>query len=325
MTPDPEPWKASVTLVFKYGLPGGEAGDHNYGQDLNRQRPFYPWTESTSPSKLFAVVTNKKALKDVLARAQVAILNPGEDPTRFQRGPIPNKNQVDFSPNYISIQIHGPNLPNLSFYDLPGIINQTEDENKDYLIKIVRNLALEYIRDESSLVLLACSMENDIHISSAAALVQKADANHRCIGVLTKPDRLPPGEPVAIWRDILLNRKFTRGHGYFVTKQPAALTHGEARQREEAFFQTDEPWARQLAEFKCRFGTRNIQQALSRKLATQILRRHVETFSIDAVTRLTLFAAYPKSTRSLITGLQTFKKSCKATPSHRLSTLSILS
>jgi hypothetical protein len=70
----------------------------------------------------FATVHEKTDLESCLRRAQLAILNPGQDPRTF--GParkIGNAaTEVPFSPNIISLEIAAPGLPNLSFYDLPG-------------------------------------------------------------------------------------------------------------------------------------------------------------------------------------------------------------
>ncbi len=100
-------------------------------------------------------------------------------------------------------------------------------------------------------------------------------------GVLTKPDRLPPGSSIKECRRILRGEIFHLGHGYFVTKQPSQLlldrgiTHAEARMDESRFFETTEPWKSEFAEFKDRFGTSRLQTALSHKLTAQILSRYI--------------------------------------------------
>lgn len=84
----------------------------------------------------------------------------------------------------VCIDISESGAPNLSFYDLPGIINQVEDRNKDYLPKLVKSLVKEYVQDNDTLVLLACSMESDVHLSSAGKLARDVKAEQRCIGKL---------------------------------------------------------------------------------------------------------------------------------------------
>ncbi|OCK79986.1 hypothetical protein K432DRAFT_393431 [Lepidopterella palustris CBS 459.81] len=242
--------------------------------------PFHPWVERDAPMDIpFTVVNHKDSLAEIIRRAQLATLNPTHDPDQYidEHAPFNRNMQVEFSPNLVCLDISGPGLPNLSFYDLPGVINQTEDDGKPYLVKLVKNLVKEYIKSENALVLLATSMEGDAANSSAAKIVRKLKAESRCIGVLTKPDRLPQGDPIDVWKAMLSGKKFQLGYGYFVTKQPAqsdldrGIDHVDARRMEMEFFESNEPWATEFAEFRPRFGTRNLQDFLSQKLTAQIL------------------------------------------------------
>lgn len=94
---------------------------------------------------------------------------------------------------------------------------------------------------------------------------------------MTKPDRLPSGDSTDIWRDVLSGKKFPVGHGWYVTKQPSQVERGQfpdhagARALENSFFKSQEPWASRFASFNDRFGTFNLQKALSQKLASLIL------------------------------------------------------
>lgn len=96
-------------------------------------------------------------------------------------------------------------------------------------------------------------------------------------GILTKPDRLPPGSSSHELTSILDNRKFAMGHKYFVVKNLSSdeirqgLSHPEARQREEDFFATNAPWSTDLNDFQPRFGTVKLQQYLSSHLGSRVL------------------------------------------------------
>lgn len=164
MTADDRPgatWSCNVYLYKRYKYYGE---NFPYQESPSHPYPFKPWAEKTEPvNELFATIHTKEALEEIIYRAQIAILNPDLDFKRFVSGPIPMsegypKIDVEFSPNLISlevspvlvrlfltdshIQISGPGLPNLSFYDLPGIINQTEDVCKHadllYLLLTIR-------------------------------------------------------------------------------------------------------------------------------------------------------------------------------------------
>jgi hypothetical protein len=96
------------------------------------------------------------------------------------------------------------------------------------------------------------------------------------IGILTKPDRLPEGTKPDTLRQLFDGKRFTLGHGYFVVRNlgqhqlDMGLSHRDARQQEQQFFENEDMWATGLREYSARFGTRNLQSYLSGKLAEQI-------------------------------------------------------
>ena len=98
-----------------------------------------------------------------------------------------------------------------------------------------------------------------------------------CTGVLTKPDRVQEGESLEQWKAILNGDKLRLGLGYHVVKNNPNpnISHGIAREEEMEFFRNVEPYASQLEEYKTRFGTIQLQTALSHHLTEQILLRLV--------------------------------------------------
>ena len=111
--------------------------------------------------------------------------------------------------------------------------------------------------------------------STAASLVRKWKATDRTLGVLTKPDNLPPGDDPQQWLSVLGGKRFHVGHGYFVTKQPSSaelkvgISHLEARQEEDKFFQKS-PWKDTFRTYTPKFGTAALQAKLSELLAAEI-------------------------------------------------------
>lgn len=88
-------------------------------------------------------LTDKSQVQDALIRAQSAVLNPSRNWREFVPDyphPYPSSTsfsefksppslgdfQVKFSPNVVCMDITGPDLPNLAFIDLPGVIQSTE-------------------------------------------------------------------------------------------------------------------------------------------------------------------------------------------------------
>ena len=184
-----EPWKCQVSLVkkFKYdGVPVRRGSTKLEG--ASRGRPLGPWSLQDIEDFPFAEVTSSKEVEVVLRLAQLATLNP----SRAWEAYIPGNSQADsnyevkFSPNLIRLDISGPEMPNLSFYDLPGVINDTGDAGEEYLVTLVKNLVREYVKGDDCINLLALAMTDDPQNSSASTLIRGVlKAKDRTMGVLT--------------------------------------------------------------------------------------------------------------------------------------------
>jgi hypothetical protein len=222
-------------------------------------------------------VHDKEALAEVLQRAQLAILNPDRDSADFLHSPLPGtKTQVNFSPNVISLEVAEEGLPELSFFDLPGAINVHEDEREQHLVGFIEQLLKTYVKDEKALILLAVASDQDTENSTAFRFVGQCHAKARCMGVLTKPDLMSTNRIEHVKR-ILSGQTFTLGKSWFVTKQLSQeeleenVSHQEAREREQDFFSTKEPWRTSLVEFGSRFGVPALQDVLSKELTKHIV------------------------------------------------------
>ncbi|KAF2679716.1 interferon-induced GTP-binding protein Mx [Lentithecium fluviatile CBS 122367] len=264
-------WRAQVIIRQSYAYDGG------------RRQKFPGWKANPTPTNVpFAETDSPKVLEELIARAQLAALSPLNDPMEFLHPAAlsrdPNTfHRTEFSPNIVCIHISQPESPALSFYDLPGIIGQSESAENQYLVKFVRDLVSEYIKDPDSLILVTCSLENDIANSTAGGFARELKATDRCIGVLTKPDRLPPGSREDRLQAVLDGKSFRLGHGYYVVKNPGqddidlGLSHSAARLCEQEFFTTNTPWATTLRNYHVKFGTLNLQSFLSEKLTEQMM------------------------------------------------------
>lgn len=303
---DSQAWSAKVLLHRNYHyMPQIKATDD--------ARTYDGWMQSDSPDVVhFATVTKKEELEGILISAQLAILNPGVHhmafSTRSRQGQSQASSAALFSPNVISLEIEGPDLPELSFYDLPGAINSPDNEDEQYLYDFIGRLLTNYIKDDKALVLLACSITNDIENCTALRYVRQCKAASRCIGVLTKPDLLDNNRTADIVRLILQNKKQNLGHGWYVTKQLSqdeleelpVISHAEARIRERDFFRTAPRWSA-FAAFSDRMGIPALQSAVSQVLTSHILNELpaiVQNID-DLLTTVTAkLAGYPEQPRS---------------------------
>ncbi|KDQ18068.1 hypothetical protein BOTBODRAFT_63785 [Botryobasidium botryosum FD-172 SS1] len=259
-----EPWYCQVSLRFEYD---------EYRKPLKDVREV-----AFGPSLSF----NEKAdVELVLRRAQTAILNPNIPHTDFLSlsvDELRNYRQdstLKFSRNVVCLDISGPNLTDLSFVDLPGIIQNDEPE----IVQLVEDLVVSHIRG-NCLIMIALPMTDDIENQRAARLAKQEDeTGQRTIGVLTKPDYLTSGSTKRRqeWLDVVEGRSAHKlRHGYFVTRQPddderaQGITAERARQVEMEFFNTQTPWNNSTEPR--RFGTVNLTDSLS-KLLTDIINK----------------------------------------------------
>ncbi|KAF6240067.1 hypothetical protein HO173_001677 [Letharia columbiana] len=274
-----EPWTCKVSLHKKYIYEGNLvpgrvlAKNASKLEGATRARPFGPWTLQESEEFHFATLTSKDEVEHVIYLAQLATLNPGSPWERYlPSNPNPNEqHQVKFSPNVIRLDISGPELPNLSFTDLPGVISDSDDEEV-YLLALVQNLVKDYVKAEDCINVLAIPMTHDPANSRASRLIRELKAQGRTIGCLTKPDRMQVGESLDQWLGILNGETFRLGFGYHVIKNnpDTRVDHATARLEEQAFFDEEEPWTTTLSAYSHRFGTLQLVSALSERLTAQI-------------------------------------------------------
>ena len=106
-------------------------------------------------------------------------------------------------------------------------------------------------------------------------------ANDGCAGVLTKPDRIPPGEE-SIWiSKIQSGGKDAGGIEYYSVKNPESqeirngITYEQAREKEAEFFSTKTPWSSLEWLYKRRLGTDKLTRRLGQVLSDLISKRYV--------------------------------------------------
>ncbi|KAJ7037326.1 P-loop containing nucleoside triphosphate hydrolase protein [Mycena alexandri] len=217
------------------------------------------------------MITNKDEVEVGLRRAQLAVLNPSVSfeeilamSAEDVKNGIPGLNPLPFSRNVVCVDLEGPELTDLMFLDLPGIIANAEQE----IIDLVEEMVVSHIQG-NCLILVALPMTDDIENQRALRLARQEDpAGRRTIGVLTKPDMLSVGSKVRdLWLDVIEGRKHILMHGYFCTRQPddderaKNITPAQARRAETTFFAETTPWS--TTKYKERFGTENLVSSLS--------------------------------------------------------------
>ncbi|KAI6044464.1 P-loop containing nucleoside triphosphate hydrolase protein [Pisolithus marmoratus] len=224
-------------------------------------------------------LTSRPEVEERIRRAQRAILNPRTDPGKFLQGATVDENETSFSKNYVSLDISGRDLADLSFVDLPGLIASVGQSGRVHDIELVKDLVTSYTRRENCLILLTVACETDFENQGAHHVAKQCDPEgKRTVGVLTKPDRIPYGEE-HLWIRLIRNETEPLVNNWYCVKQPSSddraqgMTWTEARFHEDCFFSNALPWSN-LEDYLQKFlRTNRLTEKLSSILAELISRR----------------------------------------------------
>ncbi|KAJ3981520.1 P-loop containing nucleoside triphosphate hydrolase protein [Lentinula detonsa] len=238
-------------------------------------------------------ITKKSEVELALRKAQFAVLNPEISWTSIlaasaeELKTMGNAKYVPFSQNVVCVDLEGPELTDLSFIDLPGLIQNAEPE----VVQLVEDMVVSHIRG-NCIILVAVPMTDDIENQKALRLASQEDKDgRRTIGVLTKPDMLTTGSTkvARLWLDVLEDRRHPLRHGYYCTRRPdddersAGIAQKQAREAEEKFFKTTIPWCQSTSP--TRFGTQNLVFTLSR-LLVQVINDNLPKIREDTAKQL---------------------------------------
>jgi GTPase SAR1 family protein len=99
-----------------------------------------------------------------------------------------------FTKDVLSIEICGPDRPQLTLVDLPGLIHsENQSQSRDDVI-LVSELVEGYIAESRTIILPIISAKNDYANQIILDRVRSVDPDgSRTLGIITKPDDLPPG------------------------------------------------------------------------------------------------------------------------------------
>lgn len=152
-------------------------------------------------------------------------------------------NSRTFARDVLSIEITGPGRPQLTVVDLPGLI---QNENNSGDKALVDELTKHYISQPRTICLAVITAMNDADNQRILTLVKEVDPeSNRSMGIVTKPDTLPPGsgsERSFIELASNMNKKYFFKLGWHVLKNRSFKeTDVSSRTRdlnEETFFRT---------------------------------------------------------------------------------------
>ncbi|KIO22299.1 hypothetical protein M407DRAFT_216722 [Tulasnella calospora MUT 4182] len=268
-------WSCQVVLRFQYDA-------HGKARTEMKEVPFGE------------IIYDKSEVTTRLERAQHAILNPNIAPESILKGDVrPNSDTLTFSANCVCVRVAGPNVPDLYFYDLPGVIANVSDGGKERDIELVDKLATSYVSRPNCLVLLVITCDTDFENQKAGRLVLKSKdrtLKERTVGVLTKVDRIQPCDEER-WLQILRGDELVLRNGWYCVKQrgpkelEAGVTWEEAKVQEQNFFSTETPWCDLEGSLSGRVGSKALSVKLG-NILSDLVSKELPTIQTQVIQHL---------------------------------------
>ncbi|KAJ7331028.1 hypothetical protein DFH08DRAFT_1022202 [Mycena albidolilacea] len=261
-------------------------------------------------------IIDKAEVENRIRRAQRAILCPSKAAQTFLTGDDSGPAEISFSTNYISLQISGPEIADLSFVDLPGLIASVSSKSGNEAdIAMVESLVTSYISKPNCIILLTVACETDFENQGAHHLTKKHDPE----GVLTKPDRIPHGDEES-WLSLIRNERDALENNWYCVKQPSSqdlkqgITWSAARAREKEFFSSKSPWFELDSMHQPYLGTSNLVHCLSSILSDLISKRWAHSLKCCRLSQLISLERLPQIQIELETALQQTRASIQLLP-----------
>lgn len=178
-------------------------------------------------SELIIEISDYADFKDLFRKAQ-EIITP---------------ENVPFSKSVLKVEISGPDKPQLTLVDVPGLFHSALGSQTIADVGLVSDLVNDYMKNENSIILAIVSAGYDCNNQVILQRVRRFDKNGtRTLGIVTKPDLLARNsEREKYYIDVSRNEKVPFHFGWHVLKnidtdRPQS-SPGDRDEQEDAFFQ----------------------------------------------------------------------------------------
>ena len=147
-----------------------------------------------------------------------------------------------FSDDVLKVEISGPDKPELTLVDLPGLYRATSPDQGVQGREIVHDLTRRYMKNSRSIILAVISARSEYHAQTVLNIAQDYDPKReRTLGIITQPDTLEANsEQEDTYLLFTKNRKIHLQLGWHALCNRSFETRdisSEARdKREESFF-----------------------------------------------------------------------------------------
>ncbi|KAK2741135.1 hypothetical protein FQN57_005736 [Myotisia sp. PD_48] len=149
-----------------------------------------------------------------------------------------------FSDDILRVEISGPEKPELTLVDLPGLYTSTSQDQGKEGIEMVHDLTMKYMKNPRSIILAVIGAKTDYHQQRVLNIAEEFDPKReRTLGIITQPDILEANsEEEDIYLQFIKNQKISLQLGWHVLRNRSFETRDtsdDARdEREKNFFNT---------------------------------------------------------------------------------------
>ncbi|CAG7959526.1 unnamed protein product [Penicillium salamii] len=185
-----------------------------------------------------------------------------------------NTTASGLSDDVLKVEISGPQQPELTLVDLPGLYHSTSSEQSAKGKELVESLTERYIKNPRSIVLAVISAKNDYHNQNILNIAKRFDPYYeRVLGIVTQPDTVEAGsEQQETYLQIIKNEKIKLQLGWHVLLNRSfnnqKISDDERDAQEKPFFE----YGRWASLSKSQVGISILRNRLSINLLHHIRR-----------------------------------------------------
>lgn len=149
-----------------------------------------------------------------------------------------------FGDDVLRVEVSGPDKPELTLVDLPGLYYSKSKDQGAQGRQIVRALTERYMKNTRSIILAIISAKQDYHLQEVLDIAEQFDPHgERTLGIITQPDVLGSGsEEQETWLQFVNNEKIRLQLGWHVLRnrksEERGISHEERDENEKSFFNT---------------------------------------------------------------------------------------
>ncbi|CAI7611760.1 unnamed protein product [Penicillium pancosmium] len=197
----------------------------------DRRRPA---EERAALNDFSETVYDLRDLPEIMSKATSKM---GLEETQSSNGP-----RRAFAMDVLIVEIEGPTRPQLTVVDLPGIIQAETKDASQADVDLTVEITKSYISSPRTICLAVVSAANDYANQPILNLVRQYDPQgKRTLGIITKPDRLPPGSETELsFFDLANNKDISFDLGWHVLKnrsfEEMAFSISDRNASEEQYF-----------------------------------------------------------------------------------------